>query len=216
MNLVAEAPEAPIVTEYIYYWIREDQILEAKYNDDLTKITLEIAEKIVSDRLAIQKGEIYRILVNFPAGKLRLNPAARRYLDSGSGMAGIAAIAILNARNRWAMGLICWFAVRFQRKKLPIESFFDRDNAITWLRGISLKEEEPEERPRKTVKLTPVKKRIAQYMAKGLTNKEIAARMHLSSRTIESHRQEMYKLLDVANGLELVQYLNKMGLLDGE
>src|SRR5215469_6682170 len=107
--------ESLIETEHIYYWIREGQILEAKYKDDLTHITLEIAEKIVADRLVVQRGEIFRVLVNFPKRRFKLNPAAKRYLDSGAGMAGIAAIAILNARDQWAMGLICKFALRFQR-----------------------------------------------------------------------------------------------------
>lgn len=205
-----------IDTDYIYYWIREDHILEAKYKDDLMHITLEIAEKIVSDRLAIQQDQHFRILVNFPKSQLKLNPAARRYLDSGAGMAGIAAIAILNARERWAMGLICWFALRFQWKKPPIECFFDRDNAIRWLKAVALHEEEPTAPPRTTFKLTQVKKQIALHMSKGLTNKQIAAEMHLSSRTIESHRQEMYKMFNVTNGLQLLQRLHDMALLEGE
>lgn len=216
MNLLSN-DEHRIDTDYIYYWKREDQILEAKYKDDLTLITLEIAEKIVEDRLTIQQGQNFRILVNFPTRPLKLNPAARRYLDSGAGSPGIAAIAILNARERWAMGLICWFALRFQWKNPPIECFFERDNAIRWLKAVELHEEEqPAPVPQGAIKLTHVKKQIALHMSKGLTNKQIAAEMHLSSRTIESHRQEMYKMFDVTNGLQLLQRLHDMALLEGE
>jgi DNA-binding NarL/FixJ family response regulator len=58
------------------------------------------------------------------------------------------------------------------------------------------------ERPRP--ELTPQELHIATLVAQGKTNKEIAAAMYLSPKTIEYHLSNAYRKLDIHSRAELV------------
>ncbi len=49
-------------------------------------------------------------------------------------------------------------------------------------------------------------------MAKGLTAKQIAAKLSLSHRTVENHVQATFGKLQVANRVELARYAIEHGL----
>ena len=51
-----------------------------------------------------------------------------------------------------------------------------------------------------------------RYVAKGLTAKQIAARLSLSHRTVENHVQATFRKLQVANRVELARYAIEHGL----
>ena len=53
---------------------------------------------------------------------------------------------------------------------------------------------------------------ILRYVAKGLTAKQIAARLSLSHRTVENHVQATFRKLQVANRVELARYAIEHGL----
>lgn len=55
--------------------------------------------------------------------------------------------------------------------------------------------------------LTPAEKRIARYLVNGFTSKEIALALSCSHRTIEVHRANMIRKLQVRNSFELVRKL---------
>lgn len=55
--------------------------------------------------------------------------------------------------------------------------------------------------------LTPAEKRIAHYLVNGFTSKEIALALACSHRTIEVHRANMIRKLQVRNSFELVRKL---------
>ncbi len=57
---------------------------------------------------------------------------------------------------------------------------------------------------------------ILQYVAKGLTNKEIASLLNLSYRTVQTHRANIMKKLDIHSTVELVKYAIKKGLVKVE
>ncbi len=56
-------------------------------------------------------------------------------------------------------------------------------------------------------------KEVLQLVAQGLTTKEIADKLIVSKRTIETHRSNILKKLNVQNTAELITKANQMGLL---
>jgi DNA-binding NarL/FixJ family response regulator len=55
--------------------------------------------------------------------------------------------------------------------------------------------------PRLTEKQTEVRDLIAL----GLTAKEIASRLNISHRTVEWHREEIYRRMGVSNAIEMIR-----------
>ncbi|MCD6417742.1 response regulator transcription factor [bacterium] len=60
--------------------------------------------------------------------------------------------------------------------------------------------------------LTPRECEVLQLIAEGKTNKEIADELGVSIKTIDTHRQQIMKKLDIHNVAELTRYAIKMGL----
>jgi DNA-binding NarL/FixJ family response regulator len=52
--------------------------------------------------------------------------------------------------------------------------------------------------------LTPTQLKVAECLCEGLSNKEVALRLHKSPRTIEDHRADIYRRLGVKNAVELI------------
>ncbi|MGV0874382.1 response regulator [Mycolicibacterium sp. XJ879] len=63
-----------------------------------------------------------------------------------------------------------------------------------------------------TPSLTERETEILRHVAKGLTAKQIAARLSLSRRTVENHVQATFRKLQVANRVELARYAIEHGL----
>jgi DNA-binding NarL/FixJ family response regulator len=61
--------------------------------------------------------------------------------------------------------------------------------------------------------LTDREREVLHLAAEGLTNTEIAARLSLSSRTVENHRANMMRKLGLHNQTELVRYAIKRGII---
>jgi len=60
--------------------------------------------------------------------------------------------------------------------------------------------------------LTGRETEVLRYVAKGLSAKQIAARLSLSHRTVENHIQATFRKLHVANRVELTRYAIEHGL----
>ncbi len=56
------------------------------------------------------------------------------------------------------------------------------------------------------VELTPTETRILQYVARGLPNRHIAAELHVSQRTVESHVSNMLAKTGLHNRTELARW----------
>lgn len=65
-----------------------------------------------------------------------------------------------------------------------------------------------------TPTLTPRQTDVLRLAATGLTMKEVAARLGISTRTAESHKYQMMEQLGIKTTAELVQYAVRQGLLD--
>ncbi|QUR68364.1 response regulator [Mycobacterium spongiae] len=62
--------------------------------------------------------------------------------------------------------------------------------------------------------LTERETEVLRYVAKGLSAKQIAAKLSLSHRTVENHVQATFRKLHVANRVELTRYAIEHGLDD--
>jgi DNA-binding NarL/FixJ family response regulator len=70
-----------------------------------------------------------------------------------------------------------------------------------------------EETPSPVALLTPRQREILQLIAEGHSTKEIAATLHLSVKTVETHRMQLMGRLDVHDVAGLVRYAIRIGLV---
>jgi DNA-binding NarL/FixJ family response regulator len=64
------------------------------------------------------------------------------------------------------------------------------------------------------VHLTERQLQIALLVADGWSTKEIASRLDLTTRTVDAHRNNIYKAVGVNSAVQLVRYLIREGLLE--
>jgi len=67
-------------------------------------------------------------------------------------------------------------------------------------------------RPGSSAALTPRQQQIASLLVEGLSAKEIAARLHLSPRTVEFHKYQAMERVGVQTAAELIAYAVEHGL----
>jgi DNA-binding NarL/FixJ family response regulator len=65
----------------------------------------------------------------------------------------------------------------------------------------------------RSVKLTPRELEILRLVAEGLTNKEIAARLHVEQQTIKNHMHNILERLSLRRRQQAVQYAWEAGML---
>jgi DNA-binding NarL/FixJ family response regulator len=56
-------------------------------------------------------------------------------------------------------------------------------------------------------KLTPSEQRVAELAARGLTNREVAAKLFISPKTVEANLTKVYRKLEIGSRAELGQWL---------
>ena len=59
------------------------------------------------------------------------------------------------------------------------------------------------------IKLTKRELEIANLCTKGLLNKEIADQLNISQRTVENHKNNLFKKLGINNTVELMRYMQR-------
>jgi DNA-binding CsgD family transcriptional regulator len=69
----------------------------------------------------------------------------------------------------------------------------------------------PPSRPRDRDALTPQELEVAMVVVSGATNREAAARLFVSPKTIEAHLGHIYKKLGVRSRTELARELHREG-----
>lgn len=67
--------------------------------------------------------------------------------------------------------------------------------------------------PAKKLGLSEREREVLILLAEGLSNKEIAARLFLSVRTVETHREHIMKKLDIHSAAGLTRYAMEQGLV---
>ncbi len=61
--------------------------------------------------------------------------------------------------------------------------------------------------------LTPREREVLQLIARGLSNRQIAERLHISVKTVETHRGNMMQKLDVHDRAGLIKFAIDSGLI---
>jgi DNA-binding NarL/FixJ family response regulator len=64
--------------------------------------------------------------------------------------------------------------------------------------------------------LTPRQREILQLIAEGNTTREIAGKLELSMKTVETHRTQLMERLDIHDVAGLVRYAIRVGLVSAE
>ena len=64
------------------------------------------------------------------------------------------------------------------------------------------------------VRLTASETEIVRLISNGLTNKEIASKKHISVHTVNTHRKNIFRKLEVNNTSELLMYSIKAGWIE--
>lgn len=65
-------------------------------------------------------------------------------------------------------------------------------------------------------RLTPRQREVLQLVAEGLSSKEIARRLDLSIKTVDTHRGQVMKQLDIHEVAGLVRYAMRIGLVSAD
>jgi len=63
-------------------------------------------------------------------------------------------------------------------------------------------------------RLTPREQEIMRMLAEGISKSDIADRLCISVKTVENHRSNIMKKLDLRSTMDLVRYAAKLGLID--
>ena len=86
------------------------------------------------------------------------------------------------------------------------ERYYNAEISARMFQNLSLQDSIPE-------KLTKREKEVLAFLAEGLTTKEIAETMFISTRTVETHRANMLKKLDAKNTAELIKRATQLHLI---
>jgi len=76
--------------------------------------------------------------------------------------------------------------------------------------------ERPEGEARATCPLTLREREVLQLIAEGCSNKDAAAKLHLSPKTVETHRRSIMEKLDLHNVAQLTRYAIREGIISPE
>jgi DNA-binding NarL/FixJ family response regulator len=131
-------------------------------------------------------------------------------------------LALFDAQSALALLL----RVRPTTPLIIVTGSFNGDKAIAWLRAgaedliiksnlsrlaVSITDAVHLRRP--LDKLTPRQIEVLRMVAEGRRTREIAARLELSVKTVESHRGEIMRRLEIHDVMGLVRYALRVGLV---
>jgi DNA-binding NarL/FixJ family response regulator len=91
-------------------------------------------------------------------------------------------------------------------KELPPEALAERLRRLD--QGL-----EPRLRAPELPKLTTREQEVLQWMAQGLSTKEIARHLHISPETVKDHLVRLYEKLEARNRVEALERARSLGLL---
>jgi DNA-binding NarL/FixJ family response regulator len=91
------------------------------------------------------------------------------------------------------------------------DSYLDPAISTTILRGYLRKPKT--ESVDRYARLTPRQREVLQLIAEGRANREIAALLHVSVKTVENHRAHLMEALDLHSTAELTQYAIRKGVI---
>jgi len=106
------------------------------------------------------------------------------------------------------------FALRaVARREIYLSPAISKQVIADYLRRIRGSEGRPPHALHPYQLLTPRQREILRLIAEGYTTKEIAQRLHVSVKTVDTHRTQLMQRLDMHDIAGLVRYAMRMGLL---
>jgi len=79
-----------------------------------------------------------------------------------------------------------------------------------------LRTEEPGPRTTQDERLTPRQREILHLIARGFATREIASQLHVSTKTVESHRAQLMQRLNIHDVAGLTRYAIRTGLVQSD
>lgn len=119
---------------YVKIWI-EDDILYSNYQKNII-IDLDIAKKIIEDRVKFTKGKNYPILIDF-TNLHSVTKEAREYMNSPEGgLKGLLGGAFLS--NSLVTTLFVNLYLKINQPTIPAKFFTKKEDAINWLKSLKM------------------------------------------------------------------------------
>jgi DNA-binding NarL/FixJ family response regulator len=94
------------------------------------------------------------------------------------------------------------------------EEYFSKDISDTILKGIIKKTKSESRLLNKVPTLTNREIEIIKLVAEGFLNKEIANKLYISIRTVDSHKKNIMQKLKLKSTVDLVKYAIKNNLIE--
>lgn len=91
--------------------------------------------------------------------------------------------------------------------------YFSAQLSDTLISGILAKRYHDRNSSQQEVHLTFREKEILKLIAKGYTNQQISAQLHISLRTVETHRRNIMQKLNLKTAVALVKYALQQGMI---
>ena len=125
---------------------------------------------------------------------------------------GDAALPVDRGRTLLALGTVQRRRRRRRVARETLESaveLFDAVGAALWVGRARSELSRIGGRPARSSGLTPSEERVAQLVAEGRTNKEVAAILVIAERTVESALTQIYRKLEIRSRTELARRLDR-------
>ncbi|BFU45304.1 ATP-binding protein [Krasilnikovia sp. MM14-A1004] len=149
-----------------------------------------------------------RALVALAVGDL---DAAAAAAQAAVGACAAGPLALELARGQLVQGIV----LRRRRERraarqalTAAQVSFTRLGAVPWAARAAAELQALGLRPSSSTGLTPAEQRVADLVARGRTNDEVAAALFLSPRTVESHLHRIYPKLGVRSRTELARVVS--------
>lgn len=158
------------------------------------------------------------IVMDIAMPKLNGIEATRQIVD-GNGHSRILALSMYR-RDNYIHDMLKAGAAGYMLKTYPVEQLFQAiqtvANGQTYLppeiADILISDYRSGGSNNGSVELTKRQREILQLVAEGHTTKSIAFNLKVSSKTVESHRQQLMQKLDIHSVAELTKYALQEGL----
>ena len=120
-------------TSLVYYTFVSKTVMVGRYKPFTPHITTPFAEEIIMQRLEIQDGNAYHMLLDMTDIKIKMTKKARQTLMGPKGLQGLLSVAVLV--NRKSEAWIARVLLKFTWFPIQVKVFYKRTAALSWLGG---------------------------------------------------------------------------------